>query len=324
MSMNPTIVRRRRIAVATLAGLSALTFAGTAGASAVPVDSVPVDSGPVDSGPGGTSTASTETITVLDEGDPTTTIVLPGSATAGQSGTNTSISTATGTVVASGSQDDEATIDVVTTIVQDGEIVAVDDEGGFQMQRTVTSYEVDDNSIGASGDSYANDAELGELVGIPLLADFAASGVIESLAAAPEASITPDQQAAIDEAFESANSTGFPTVPLGVGARWQTVLDEGERQLTATYTLSAIDGDSYTIDVAMKTGAEAFAGTELPNGFDEVSGSMTGSGRLTGVLGDPFTRTSSLTLEVDIVFTGPGIEVATDVTMVEEETTVPN
>jgi hypothetical protein len=309
MSTNRTpMLRLGAIALTTL---GAVAVAGNAAATSVPDDSIPGDTSPA----GGA-------ITILSTGDPSVTIVLPGLPEVGQLGVHTSVATASGSVVATGSQNQEATIDVVTTIVQDGEIVAVDDDG-FQMRRTVTSYEAVDNSVGASGDSYANDRELAELIDIPLIAEVDAYGALQSLGAAPEVTITAEQQAAIDEAFGGANVVGFPDVALGVGAQWQAVLDE-EQGLTATYTLSSIAGDDYVIDVAMKGTAEQTAmGADLPQGFDDITGTITGTGQFTGRIGEAFMRTSTTTLDIDFTLTGPGIEVTTDISMVEEETTVP-
>ena len=305
--------RSRRAATAAILALGALT-------SAVLTDTAAAST-PPDSAPDG-SNSPTGSITVLDAGDPSHTIVLPGIPELGTTGQHTQVSTATGSVVASGADDSSATIDVVTTITQEGEITAADD-GGFQLRRTVTSFDAVDNSVGASGDSYIADEELGELVDVPLLADFDAHGALQSLVAAPDVTPTAEQEAAIDEALAGANTVGFPTEPVGVGARWQAILDNDGSQITATYTLTALDGNDYTMEVAFKSSAEEFANGSLPTGFTSIEGTVTGTGEFQGRVGEPFARSATTTLVVDLTFIGDDIEVASDITMVEEQTTVP-
>jgi len=262
-------------------------------------------------------------VTVLDPGDQTLTIQLPGLPAVGATGTRTTVATTTGSIVVTGSGGGTASIDVVTTIVADAEVLSVGADG-YDVLRIVRSYDAVDNSVGADGSSYQADPELAGLVGLRLIASMGTHGSLLALVAEDGAAVTPDQQASIDDAFDSANRNGFPDVPLGVGARWTATLGSGPSAVIASYTLVSIDGDEYTIEAATKGSVEAIIDpNQLPTGFDDAAGSLTSNGRYTARLGEPFARSAVTTLTMELTMTGPANEATTNITRVTEETALP-
>jgi hypothetical protein len=289
----------RRFVVAALGVTVALGGAtGAAGATSIP------DDGAV--------------VTVLDAGDAATRVVLPGTPTEGMAGSVTKVTTTTGTIVATGKENQSATIDVVTTAVQSGEIIEVRPDGGFVLRRLVDSWQIVDNTRGADGEDYADDPELRALMGVELHFEYSAQGAVVTGRPVSGTTLTAEQQAAFDELLADASGDRFPAEPVGVGASWTAELGEDDRTITATYTLTALEGDAFTVEVAMTGDAAQFFG-ELPEGFDEASGTISGTGVLHGRVGDPFDRTSEVTSDIAIVLSGPGIEVATELTMVETQ-----
>jgi len=294
-----------RVAVAVV-GLSAIVGAADA-ADAATVPPEP-------------SEAPLSPVTVLDAGDQTLTIQLPGLPAEGDAASRTTVMTTTGSVVMTGTGGGTVDVDVTTTAITDAEVLAARGDG-YDVRRIVRSYDTVDHSVGGDGRDYQVDPQLAQLVGLPLVATMGADGSLVALVTENATDVTADEQAAIDATFDSFNPYVFPDVPTGVGARWTATFVNGPLEVAATYTLVEIDGEEYTVDVAAKGSfASLVENNQLPAGFDDASGRFTRHDRFTAHLGELFPRSSVTTVRIELAMTGPSADVTIDLTRVVEET----
>lgn len=90
----------------------------------------------------------------------------------------------------------------------------------------------------------------------------------------------------------------FPAEEVGVGARWRSVtsldLSGAASTVTATYRLSALSDDGYTLEVSMQQRTRPGS---VPGGGTIVKGSASGSGTVTGRTGLVLPVSSRATLD---------------------------
>lgn len=302
-----TAARRKAVPASLIAiaiGTVTVSAAGTAGATSVPPSSEPA-------------------VVIVDAGDVSQPVDLRAQPAVGSAATNTSVSTVTGTLAIEGTETQSVDLDVTTTVVQFGEVTAADDTG-MTMRRRVESYDVTDNSsTSGAGESFASDEELGELVGLEFDYLFDADNRLQDVVPAPGVELTADQEAAVEEVIaDGMDNAGLPTEPVGVGAEWTAELPGASGPagaLMATYTLTSFDDGQFTIDVTVEGDGDMYDADELPSGFDEVTGTVTATGQLVGSVDEPLIRTTDMTLDMDLVFTGAAGEMTMDITMNEQE-----
>lgn len=305
-----TAARRKAVpaSVTLVAGLAAVGLAApTASATSVP--------------PG----TEGETV-VVDAGDLSQPVDLLARPAVGAAALNTSISTTTGTLAITGTQSQTFELDVVTTVVQFGEVTQADDTG-MTMRRRVESYDVTDNSSeSGAGESFASDEELGELVGVELDYLFGPDNRLQDIVPAPGVDLAAEQQAALAVVIaDDLDNAELPTEPIGVGARWTAAMPGSggpAGELTAAYTLTSFLDGEYTIEVSVEGDGESAYSGNLPRGFDDVAGTLTATGQLVGSVDEPLLRTSDISMDFDLVFTGATGEMTMDLTMTENETSV--
>lgn len=308
MFKSLTPAHRARTATAAIAGVAGLTVAlaaSPAGASSVP----PPSDG---------------TVTMIDAGDPSEQVDLNARPAVGAVATNTSESTVAGTLTLEGPRSGVVEIDVTTTVVEYGEILASDDTGVVMLRR-VESYDVDDRSNPAGyGESFASDEELAELVGIDLERHIGPDNRLVDIVPVGDVELTPAQQAAVDEIIDDArDKADLPPDPIGVGAQWTASLPgQGDGAVVANYHLVSIADGEYTIEVTIEADGSSFFGANIPDGFDQIEGTVTGSGTLVGSVDEPLVRTTTLEMALDLTLTGEAGEMQMDLTMTEVESAV--
>lgn len=303
--MFATSIRTARRKVSPAFALAAIgVTAVSLGASSAGATSVP-------------PTGDGETV-VLDQGDLSQAVDLNTRPAVGSAATNTTVSTTAGTLSLTGEAAQTVDIDVLTTVVESGEITAADDTG-VTMRRRVESYDVvDSSSAPGVGESFASDEELGELVGVELDYLFDADNRLQDVVPADGVELSPAQSAAVGEIVaDGIDKADLPDEEVGVGAQWTATLPGADA--VGTYTLVSLVDGQYTVDVTLAGDASSFFDAELPDGFDAATGSIEGTGTLVGNVDEPLVRSTELEFSMNVTLTGANGEMTMDLTMTESE-----
>lgn len=281
------------------------TFASSASVAA---SSVPDDSTPGGSTPTGTDPATE--VVVHDEGaaDPRINLhdvpVVAGSMLHSVK-TNESV----GEIHLSGSETLDAEVAGTTTVEQTAEVTEVAADGGFTVIRTVDSYDfVVTEGPPEVGGFLQGDDELEPLVGIPLLQVYDAHRTLLSVAPVDAAAtLTPDQEAAIEDVLADGADAALPDADLGVGASWTAFL-EGSKGATAEFELISIDATEALVNLTVDGDAAAMVDPESP--LEDVSGTVTGAGSMTVDLTNSIASDTVLDLTVDMTGASQGLTFA--------------
>jgi len=150
-------------------------------------------------------------------------------------------------------------------------------------------------------------------VGIPLEQRYDADGRVVSITIASGVAPTEIQQQSIDELIEDGRDRPqFPDVAVGVGAAWTSAMPGTDGEVTARFELTGIADGMATIEITFE-GDPASFDSITPPGFDDVVGSMTGSGAFVAGIDNPLDSTFEFTIQLDMTLSGQGLEMALDI-----------
>jgi hypothetical protein len=179
-------------------------------------------------------------------------------------------------------------------IAMTAEVTEVAADGGYVALTTLHRVDVTDMPDGA------DEAEV-PCVGVTSLQfeqRFDAAGNAVSTEAVGD--LGPAESACVAQLSSTQSQTAvvFPAEPVGPGASWSadlvTVSEGVEVPVTYHYTLTAVSGGRYTIDATLD------AEFEVDEGGVAASGTMIGSGTLSGAVDNPLVISSSFDISMDM------------------------
>lgn len=183
---------------------------------------------------------------------------------------------------------DAGEFELAVRLALETEIVAVDEDGGFDTEQVVTAIEeVSGNTAESTAESTAVIEALRVLEGETLSVTIGPDGQPGPIELADDAS--PEVREMVEQFGSSfgAPPLSFPDEPIAVGDEWTddlTVTNGGlEAVFDYTYRLTALDDETYTVEFVSE--AE----------FDQAgaTGETTITGSVTGVRGNPLLFDSS-------------------------------
>lgn len=172
------------------------------------------------------------------------------------------------------------------------EVTEVDEDGGAIVHNRIEEITVTDAPADVPTDTFEN------AVGVTLVEERSARGVIESTEVLDDPSLTSEQRAAAEELLSGgvdAANLAFPDEPVGVGARWtesQTVASSGiDVPVVFEYELVELTEESYVVELIVDSDID----TDVDGAA--VLGGYTGGGRITGSLDNPLAVTTDMQLD---------------------------
>lgn len=290
--MRPPSKPRLAGIVATL-GAVTVVASGSAVATTVPDDDEPPE------------------IVILDEGKGDELFDLDQPMVVGTTAHAVETTATAGSIEVTGAQTLDAIIDVTTTIEQSAEVTAVEPDGSYTINRVVDSYSfVVTEGPRDVADGFQDSEELEPLLGIPLVQRYDADGRVVSIEMASGVAPTEIQQESIDELIEDGSDRPqFPDVAIGVGAVWTSEMPGTDGNATARFELTSIENGVATIELTFEGDPTSFDSI-TPPGFDDVVGSMTGTGTYVANIENPIDSTFELAIRLDLTLSGEDLEMA--------------
>jgi hypothetical protein len=243
-------------------------------------------------------------VELTDPGAETGRIRLPGTAEVGQRAT-TSVMVTTD-LDFSGPIDQAGSVTVRLDVAS--QVIEVDAEGGYVVEAELVDGAAIDEPEGADLSAVR------ELIGVRYQQAFHADGAAGDPEPVDEEQLSATQRSAFEELGDDLQTTSFafPDEPVGEGATWtasSTIASEGfEVEVPYEYELVSVDGDEY--EITIRYGADIDERVEFSGEQADITGTVSGSGRLSGTVANPLVQQASIEqdLDVDIEVDGETLE----------------
>lgn len=264
------------------------------------------------------------TVVYSDEGDPAQQVILPPPMAVGSMRIVDEHVT-TGRVVLEGNQPTDTPIDLTVSAARVVDVTTVNDDGTYTADVTFESHDLAITAGDDFAENLAGYGEYGALEGLTLTMDFLPSGDVLALGPGQEPTLTPEQQAAIEELISSDRNLidALPDEPIGAGAVWTTPVNYLGTYTVGEFALSSLVDGEYVIDFSLEMDSAELATTDLPGRFQSADGTVSLTGTMRGDAKDPFTGVRDGVVNFDVTYTGPDGELTLQIETTVRQTIQP-
>jgi hypothetical protein len=228
-------------------------------------------------------------VQLVSPGDPATAVQLPGVSAVGQAAHSTMVMNVS-VVVTGGAADNDVSVGLKLELSQ--EVVEVAADGSYLVLATIDSAEVTDLPAGAD----AAAVPCIGVTGLQISQSYSASGQLLTQALAADAPTDAEQRCAAQLTQSTSQVViAFPAEPIGIGATWSVTADVVSQgvavPVTYHYTLANVADGRYEADITFSSSFTLSEGG---------SGTMAGTGSLSGAIDNPLNQSASLDVALEI------------------------